>query len=104
MSSPDERRPSTFLRLTPDLAPVVDERRPSTFLNLAPDTSASYPRMPARKSSLEDSNPAKVANEVTGRKASSVAVGEGRILKLNPVHWGEHLDDTKEDFYDGPSP
>merc|ERR1712000_614299 len=51
MSSPDERRPSTFLRLTPD-APVTTDRRPSTFLNLAPDTSNSYPRLPAHRDSV----------------------------------------------------
>merc|ERR1712000_559729 len=79
MSSPDERRPSTFLRLTPD-APVTTDRRPSTFLNLAPDTSNSYPRLPAHRDSVASST---VSNEepaiqVPRRKSSpGVPVGAG---------------------------
>lgn len=94
MSSPTTQQ-STFLRLTPDV-PVVQERRPSagSFLSLAPDTSPSYPQMPIVTRQPEGIEPA----EVTRRKSS---VGNSpKILKLGPVHWGEHLDEHKDDFHD----
>lgn len=100
MSSPDERRPSTFLRLTPD-APAGSGRRPSTFLNLAPDTSNSYPRLPAHRASIAStsSNEETPAVEVPRRKSSPSGSGP-RILKLGPTYWGEHLDEHKDDFHE----
>jgi len=99
MSSPDERRPSTFLRLTPD-APVTTDRRPSTFLNLAPDTSNSYPRLPAHRDSVASST---VSNEEPAiqvpRRKSSPTNGP-KVLKLGPTYWGEHLDENKDDFHE----
>lgn len=96
MSSPDERRPSTFLRLTPDV-PTMADRRPSTFLNLAPDTSNSYPRLPSHRASVASTPSEESVVEIPRRKSSP---GTGpRILKLGPTYWGEHLDENKEDFH-----
>jgi hypothetical protein len=36
------------------------------------------------------------------RSSDSSTSGSGsakRVLKLGPVHWGEHTDDHKDDFY-----
>ncbi|KAM4058422.1 hypothetical protein HRG_006608 [Hirsutella rhossiliensis] len=68
-------------------------RRPSGFLCLAPATSSSYPQMPASRPA-----PANGA-EPSSRRSSSASSTGPRVLKLGPVHWGEHLDDHKEDFY-----
>ncbi|KAI1193253.1 hypothetical protein F5X97DRAFT_328723 [Nemania serpens] len=66
--------------------------RPIAFLSLAPETSASYP-------SAQDIKPA-----AHPRRSSSVSsagsVGGLRVLKLGPVHWGEHPDEHKEDYYE----
>jgi hypothetical protein len=71
--------------------------RPTTFLSLAPETSASYPTVQAIK-------PAALG---TSRRSSSVSsasstggTGILRVLKLGPVHWGEHPDEHKADFYE----
>jgi hypothetical protein len=92
MSSPDERRPSTFLRLTPDL-PIVSQRRGSGFLTLAPATSPSYPQMPIAR-------PAASAEVVDMPRRKSSVGNSPKILKLGPVHWGEHLDEHKDDFHE----
>ncbi|KAI1331354.1 hypothetical protein F5Y16DRAFT_265950 [Xylariaceae sp. FL0255] len=61
---------------------------PMTFLTLAPETSASYP-------TAQKTTPA------TTRRSSSVSSAGGpRVLKLGPVHWGEHPDEHKEDFHE----
>jgi hypothetical protein len=91
MPSPDERRPSTFLRLTPDL-PTVSQRRGS-FLTLAPATSPSYPQMPIAR-------PAASAEVVDMPRRKSSVGNSPKILKLGPVHWGEHLDEHKDDFHE----
>ncbi|KAI2638549.1 hypothetical protein GGS21DRAFT_549034 [Xylaria nigripes] len=65
--------------------------RPKTFLSLAPETSSSYP-------TARDIKPA-----VTARRSSSVSSsgsGNFRVLKLGPVHYGEHPDEHKEDFHE----
>ncbi|KAI0804396.1 hypothetical protein GGR55DRAFT_315099 [Xylaria sp. FL0064] len=66
--------------------------RPSTFLSLAPETSASYP-------TARDIKPA-----VHPRRSSSVSsassIGSLRVLKLGPVHYGEHPGEHKEDFHE----
>ncbi|KFH45501.1 hypothetical protein ACRE_036850 [Hapsidospora chrysogenum ATCC 11550] len=114
MSSPDERRPSTFLRLTPDTPIVAEEQqhRPWTFLSLAPDTSSTYPRVQTRRSSSLSSEATTATSaveataqpvEIQPRRKSSDASGP-RILKLGPVHWGEHLSENKDDFYAVGSP
>ncbi|EFZ03585.1 hypothetical protein MHUMG1_04251 [Metarhizium humberi] len=73
----------------------------SFFLPLAPTTSASYPRAPASRTSprvvAADMAP---APEPVRRRSSSSSSGGFRVLKLSPVHWGEHLDDHKEDFHE----
>ncbi|OBS26951.1 hypothetical protein FPOA_00892 [Fusarium poae] len=68
--------PQNFLPLTPPPK--------SSFLSLAPATSPSYPQKPAVRSHTRPS---------TERRTY-------RILKLGPVHWGEHADDHKHDFHD----
>jgi len=73
--------------------PEAEDGRPSTFLSLAPATSPSYPQ--PRKSQRADS-----AGEATKRRSSSGSAGGLRILKLGPVHWGEHLDDHQEDWHE----
>ncbi|KAI0517146.1 hypothetical protein F5B22DRAFT_655173 [Xylaria bambusicola] len=66
--------------------------RPSTFLSLAPETSASYP-------TAQDIKPA-----LHPRRSSSVSSAGSapslRVLKLGPVHYGEHPDEHKEDFHE----
>ncbi|KAI0397393.1 hypothetical protein F5Y17DRAFT_455055 [Xylariaceae sp. FL0594] len=63
--------------------------RPTHFLSLAPETSASYPTAQAIKPAT------------TSRRSSSVSSnGSLRVLKLGPVHWGEHPDEHKEDFHE----
>ncbi|RGP65981.1 hypothetical protein FLONG3_8984 [Fusarium longipes] len=80
--------PQNFLPLTPPPK--------SSFLSLAPATSPSYPQKPAvgsqtrRRSSTESSS----------SSSSNNSSNSYRILKLGPVHWGEHADDHKHDFHD----
>ncbi|KAG5913902.1 hypothetical protein E4U42_000810 [Claviceps africana] len=65
------------------------------FLPLAPATSASYPQAPAR------AQPASEAQPAHRRSSSSSSSGSRhRILKLGPVHYGEHLDEHKGDFHE----
>ncbi|PNY25732.1 Uncharacterized protein TCAP_04331 [Tolypocladium capitatum] len=85
------------------VAPAQDpERRPSAFLSLAPATSSSYPQAPAsRAAQAAGNNGAPVPDGPPSRRSSSGSNGSGnRVLKLGPVHWGEHLDDHKEDFHE----
>lgn len=98
MSSPDERRSSTFLRLTP--YPTIRAQARPAFLSLAPDRSDSYPRVQAHRGSVSD--PDETSVEVAPRRKSSLS--GPRILKLGPVHWGEHLSEHKEDFHEVISP
>ncbi|KAI1342828.1 hypothetical protein F5Y15DRAFT_412503 [Xylariaceae sp. FL0016] len=68
------------------------QRRPSTFLSLAPETSASYPTTQEAQD---------IKTTLNGRRTSSVSsAGSVRILKLGPVHWGEHQGDHKDDFHE----
>ncbi|KAM5355507.1 hypothetical protein ACJ41O_002153 [Fusarium nematophilum] len=88
--------PQKFLPLTP--APK------SSFLSLAPATSPSYPKKPAvrthvRAANIPDGESARPAPPRRSSSASSNANGY-RILKLGPVHYGEHPDDHKHDFHD----
>ncbi|KAL1900164.1 hypothetical protein Sste5346_002474 [Sporothrix stenoceras] len=104
-----------------NFAPVNDVQ-PSFFLSLAPATSSSYPQ---RKASVPevDAAPVVAAATVTApaptepvaaaavdakqRRSSSLSsTGSNststglRILKLGPVHWGEHLDESKHDWHE----
>lgn len=86
--------------------------RPMTFLSLAPATSASYPlpqnqRTPVLEESAVASGSADTeARPAIQRRSSSVSSAGFKILKLGPVHWGEHLGDESQrsDFVDVPSP
>ncbi|KAL2154981.1 hypothetical protein VTH82DRAFT_3657 [Thermothelomyces myriococcoides] len=85
-------------------------RRPSTFLSLAPSTSDSYPRTQRPKQPLTSEALAAAtkqqdgptSDEATKRRSSSLSsdASKSRFLKLGPVHWGEHQDDHKGDFYE----
>ncbi|KAK0666141.1 hypothetical protein QBC41DRAFT_156019 [Cercophora samala] len=88
-------------------------RRPSTFLSLAPSTSESYPR---NQQTRQEPSAAPLTAEALAaipavqpqkqdeqkRRASSLSsdASKFRFLKLGPVHWGEHQDGVKEDFYE----
>lgn len=88
------------------VAPAQDpERRPSAFLSLAPATSASYPRAPASRAAEAAGNSGVAAPAgPSSRRSSSGSNGSNgsgyRVLKLGPVHWGEHQDDHKGDFHE----
>ncbi|KAG6108637.1 hypothetical protein E4U14_003552 [Claviceps sp. LM454 group G7] len=71
------------------------------FLSLAPATSASYPRAPVSRPQVPGQE-APVSHRRTSSSASSTSASttRHRILKLGPVHWGEHQDDHKEDFHE----
>ncbi len=76
---------------TQTAAPETLERVVPTFLSLAPATSASYPQ-PKK---------AQPAGEQKRRTSSTSSDGsKHRILKLGPVHWGQHLDDHEEDWHE----
>ncbi|KAI9899129.1 hypothetical protein N3K66_005590 [Trichothecium roseum] len=94
----NDRRPSTFLWLSPVSS---EDRKRSTFLSLAPATSASYPQRPVTRGSV--SSTSSNEPEIPIARKASVSSGGPRILKLGPVHWGEHLDEHKEDFHESPS-
>jgi hypothetical protein len=81
--------PQKFLPLTP--APR------SNFLSLAPATSPSYPKKPVT-TSRSHARPAAPRRSSSGSSSSSSS--GYRILKLGPVHYGEHPDDHKDDFHD----
>ncbi|KAG6007996.1 hypothetical protein E4U21_005230 [Claviceps maximensis] len=70
------------------------------FLPLAPATSASYPQAPAARapSASQAAGETPIVHRRTSSSSSSGS--RHRILKLGPVHWGEHLDDHKEDFHE----
>jgi len=67
------------------------EPMPRTFLSLAPAVSKSYP-------SSQEIKPAAVG--VARRSSSLSSSGSMKILKLGPVHWGEHVDEHKDDFHE----
>ncbi|KAI1827475.1 hypothetical protein F4861DRAFT_536040 [Xylaria intraflava] len=68
---------------------IAKASRPASFLCLAPETSSSYP-------TVRDIKPAMIS-----RRSSSVSSnGSFRVLKLGPVHYGEHPDEHKADFYE----
>ncbi|KAK4181055.1 hypothetical protein QBC36DRAFT_137825 [Triangularia setosa] len=87
-------------------------RRPSTFLSLAPSTSESYPRNQQQKTESAAPLTAEALAAIPvvqpqqqdeqKRRASSLSsdASKFRFLKLGPVHWGEHQDGVKEDYYE----
>ncbi|EGS19222.1 uncharacterized protein CTHT_0058470 [Thermochaetoides thermophila DSM 1495] len=92
-------------------AATASSRRPSMFLELAPSTSDSYPRPPRvdyRAPTQAQPHPVQNSIQSVKRRTSSLSSEDSstasrarlRFLKLNPVHWGEHLDDHKGDFHD----
>ncbi|KAK4202475.1 hypothetical protein QBC40DRAFT_169170 [Triangularia verruculosa] len=90
-----------------EFRPVNTFRRPSTFLSLAPSTSESYPRNQQPKGESAPLTAEALAavpqqQDEQKRRASSLSsdASKFRFLKLGPVHWGEHQDGVKEDFYE----
>jgi hypothetical protein len=69
--------------------------RPTTFLSLAPETSASYPTAQAIKPAATTTRRSSSVSSSSSSNSSSL-----RVLKLGPVHWGEHPGEHKEDFYE----
>ncbi|KAF4966009.1 hypothetical protein FZEAL_10707 [Fusarium zealandicum] len=75
----------------------------SSFLSLAPATSPSYPKKPVARAhvravNIESSRPAPPRR--TSSESSSSSSNGYRILKLGPVHYGEHAGVHKHDFHD----
>ncbi|KAK5663537.1 hypothetical protein OQA88_3968 [Cercophora sp. LCS_1] len=101
-------------------APFPPVRRlPTAFLSLAPNTSDSYPRAQAKTKAAEPltaDNLAAVEKKIepvtvgqpaldaTKRRTSSLSSDGSksnfRFLKLGPVHYGEHQDESKGDFFE----
>lgn len=89
-------------------------RRPSNFLSLAPSMSDSYPRQkpvvvaekstPLTADALAEIPKKEASMEVTKRRTSSLSSDGSksgfRFLRLGPVHYGEHQDETKGDFFE----
>ncbi|KAK0731397.1 hypothetical protein B0H67DRAFT_597294 [Lasiosphaeris hirsuta] len=90
-------------------------RRPSNFLSLAPSMSDSYPRQkpaivaekltPLTADALAEIPKKEGASmEVTKRRTSSLSSDGSKVafrfLRLGPVHYGEHQDETKGDFFE----
>lgn len=69
--------------------------RPSTFLSLAPETSSSYPTAQDIKPALHPRRSSSVSS--AGSLGTNTSL---RVLKLGPVHYGEHPDEHKEDFHE----
>lgn len=110
-SEQQQQQQCFFLPLTAPIvsSKVLQRNPPPYFLSLAPATSASYPRAPASRVHERAENiPASIdmaAPMPRRSSASSVSSTNGyRVLKLGPVHWGEHLGDHKDDFHDSISP
>ncbi|KEY70484.1 hypothetical protein S40285_05263 [Stachybotrys chlorohalonatus IBT 40285] len=72
--------------------PSTNEMQFNPFLTLAPATSDSYPQTQAKP----------IGRPAAQRRSSSVSSTSSgfRVLKLGPVHWGEHPDEHKEDFHE----
>lgn len=81
------------------------ERRPSTFLSLTPNTSESHPRTQKAKDTTVSALTADALTQATKEGDSPVLMAKQhrtsslssdgsktrlRFLKLGPVHWGEH--------------
>jgi hypothetical protein len=76
-----------------------------TFLSLAPATSESYPQQPPKSTPLTAAaldEGTKQAESNVKRRASSLSSdgAKSRVLKLGPVHWGEHPGDHKGDWHE----
>ncbi|KAI1815515.1 hypothetical protein GGS20DRAFT_584351 [Poronia punctata] len=67
--------------------------RPTFFLSLAPETSASYPT--TQEAFKPAATPARRSSSVSSSNSTAPNL---RVLKLGPVHWGEHQSADKTDF------
>jgi hypothetical protein len=64
---------------------------PTAFLSLGPVTSAGYPQSPKAQNQPQ---PARRSSSMDSDKPTF------RILKLGPVHLGEHPGEHKEDWHE----
>ncbi|CAM1504096.1 Fc.00g016870.m01.CDS01 [Cosmosporella sp. VM-42] len=80
------------------LSPVahVPARAAPRFLSLAPATSPSYPQKPTTRSHGRAAIPEGSTRAPLPRQDSNGY----RILKLGPVHYGEHPGQHKADFHE----
>ncbi len=99
---------NTLANQAKNFTPDAADRRPSYFLSLAPATSNSYPKT---QESAYISSTAVAADDAAAlvdakqRRSSSLSSTNStapglRILKLGPVHWGEHRDEHKGDWHE----
>jgi len=79
----------------------MDYRTPTGgFLSLIPTTSSSYPQQPSKAEQTVADAPAPQRRRTSSVSTeASAAAASRRFLKLGPVHWGEHLDEHKEDWH-----
>lgn len=71
------------------------------FLSLAPLVSDSYPKTQAPARPRGDST----SSDASSRRSSESAPEQPgqRVLRLGPVHWGEHTDEHKDDIFHVPA-
>lgn len=70
------------------------------FLNLAPHVSESYPKTQTVQRPRGESD----ASFTSSRRSSDSSGDQPqRVLKLAPVHWGEHVDENKDDIVEVPA-
>lgn len=73
------------------------------FLPLGPVTSASFPKAQATPASSSSADNNAVPAEHKRRSSSLSSDGKSagyRVLKVAPVHFGEHAGDHKNDWHD----
>lgn len=71
-----------------------------TFLSLGPVTSDSFPKVQPAQTATAAPTTESTAEMHKRRSSSLSSAGGGmRILKLGPVHYGEHPGDCKSDFH-----
>jgi hypothetical protein len=98
MSSPVPEKILELEERVTNFLPESEERRPTVFLTLAPAMSSTFPQSPKPSVPGNAEQP-----KPTARRTSSMS-SDGkptfRILKLGPVHYGDHAGDHKEDWHD----
>ena len=91
----------TLANQVKSFTPNAADRRPSFFLSLAPATSNSYPKKQESVSAAAALGDADAKQRRSSSLSSTNSTAPGlRILKLGPVHWGEHRDEHKGDWHE----
>ncbi|PFH63449.1 hypothetical protein XA68_10041 [Ophiocordyceps unilateralis] len=87
-------------------SPSSINRLPGGFLPLVPVTSASYPGPAASRAgqsseptSRRSSSASSSSSNSSSSSSSVVGGGAFKVLKLGPVHCGEHLDGQRGDYH-----